>query len=128
MESKYKERAKELCSTLFEEPCNWEDNSIESDFLILMCQLAEEVEKVYRDPLMFGEEGSIQRVYTKAYVEELLQKQRELSVEHATIDWYEYVDEEENFILNEKKVDPCHSNDSFRINENSILNAKLKIE
>jgi hypothetical protein len=70
----------------------------------------EEVEKVYRDPLMFGEEGSIQRVYTKAYVEELLQKQRELCSEQA---------------------EPCMEFDGYKdypsVDKDSILNAKLKI-
>jgi hypothetical protein len=133
MESKYKERAKQLCSSLFEKPCNWEENSIENDFLILMCQLAEEVEKVYKDPLMFGEEGSIQRVYSQAYVEELLEKQRELcdkvDTENTTKRWKAAKELYEN-LYGELKGDDEENLLSILVfnDENNILNAKLKID
>ena len=126
--SKYETRAKELVSTLFEgEDCTWEEDSIENDFLKLMLQLAEEVE--YSTNVEWIKSMKNSNIYTKERVEELLQKQRELCVEEAIVDWYEYdEDKEETFILNEKKVNPCRSNDSFRVNKESILNAKLKID
>jgi hypothetical protein len=110
MESKYKERAWDLLI----ETCNTENNEVHDDVervLIAMCQLAEEVEKVYRDPLMFGEEGSIQKVYSKAYVEELLQKQRELTSKKI----------EEAFIEENGDINPL-------LLAFVCLNEKLKIE
>jgi len=123
MESKYKERADEILSAHLIPMLNRAQGSYvelekmketpEWDCTIAaMCQLAEEVEKVYRDPLMFGEEGSIQRVYTKAYVEELLQEQRELSAEHAEA----YIEEYKG------------GDEQAYVDKDSILNAKLKIK
>lgn len=109
MENKYKERATKL---LLQHSFTNNGRIYEQKEWIVeaMCQLAEEVEKVYKDLLIFGEGGSIQKVYSKAYVEELLQKQRELCVRSAKI---------------------YKSKQDYRydgIDEDSILNAKLKID
>jgi hypothetical protein len=112
MESKYKERAEEILKMNICIDVIGEDTSTYAYTIKAMCQLAEEVEKVYRDPLMFGEEGSIQKVYSKAYVEELLQKQRELCLETVKSDAMKLYDSD---------VPDCWDGDS-------ILNAKLKID
>jgi hypothetical protein len=121
MESKYKERTEII---LFEErgvSYNKDGECLEhkSLFIEAMCQLAEEVEKVYKDQLMFGEDGSIQKVYSKVYVEELLQKQRELCAESAKI---KYLSDE---YLKQANI---RQGENYYVSKNSILNAKLKID
>ena len=135
--SKYETRAKELVSTLFEgEDCTWEEDSIESDFLKLMLQLAEEVE--YSTNVEWIKSMKNSNIYTKERVEELLQKQRELCAKVAVcgFDIYTIVDGEEHFAPVYKKTiyddDYKYNNfdsmPSISVDEDSILNAKLKIE
>ena len=123
MKSKYKERAKEILLAHTDEYLTSTINAkMDSKILEAMCQLAEEVEKVYKDPLMFGEEGSIQRVYSKAYVEELLQKQRELcsrKAKHGCTRSKKEVPKGQYFNLS-----PLY----YFLDKDSILNAKLKID
>ena len=99
--SKYETRAKELVSTVFEgEDCTWEEESIENDFLKLMLQLAEEVE--YSTNVEWIKSMKNSNIYTKERVEELLQKQRELSIDRlftlgitfCTIKSYEGIEKE----------------------------------
>jgi hypothetical protein len=135
MESKYKERAIELLiqkeillnkdlNTHFNLNLTRDTHVATTKWIVdAMCQLAEEVEKVYKDPLMFGEEGSIQRVYSRAYVEELLEKQRELSAEKADM-----CDENGNTISTLYMYDEHTREIEWTVNKDSIKNAKLKID
>jgi hypothetical protein len=79
MESKYKERVVNLFE-VYKNLYHFEEGSPEylidkEDFIEVMCQLAEEVEKEVVDQFL-GNPGYIW--YTKEQAEELLQKQREL--------------------------------------------------
>jgi hypothetical protein len=131
MNSKYRERAVALLNTQFEKNFNkpiyeWKDSK--ENVLETMCQLAEEVEtstkKVYVDFITAMTDGTL---FTKERVEELLQQQRELSAKKATpqldkncsVCSYPYIDLSKHFKYIGTAI--------VTVNENSILNAKLKI-
>ena len=124
--SKYEIRAKELCSTLFEgEDCTWEEDSIENDFLKLMLQLSEEVE--YSTNVEWIKSMKNSNIYTKERVEELLQKQRELTLGKATVCLRKYGEDitEEDY---GQEVASEIEQEYWGIYAQSILNAKLKID
>ena len=124
--NKYETRAKELVSTLFEgEPCTWEEDSIENDFLKLMLQLAEEVE--YSTNVEWIKSMKNSNIYTKERVEELLQKQRELTLGKATVCLRKYGKDitEEDY---GQEVASEIEQEYWGIYAQSILNAKLKID
>ena len=124
--NKYETRAKELCSTLFEgEDCTWEEDSIESDFLKLMLQLAEEVE--YSTNVEWIKSMKNSNIYTKERVEELLQKQRELCAEKSEILEVKSEFTKGKGLKNIKQYAFGNNNKNIIVNKNSILNAKLKI-
>ena len=84
MESKYKERAKELLKESITDSSGYIcRNYNESDLIIIMCQLAEEVElettRLCSDTGLDLLINQAKTMYTREQVEELLQKQRELS-------------------------------------------------
>jgi hypothetical protein len=107
MESKYKERAKEIIDSYLTLG-GFLSSAQGFDVLqTLMCQLAEEVEKNLAKKL--DTTLKVNKLYTKKQVEELLQKQRELCNKEAYC--------EEGVI-----------GYTWQVNENSILNAKLKID
>lgn len=105
--SKYKERAKKLVEDIMF--VNHFSKEEERELLQAMCQLAEEVEKQYKNPMTFDANThqvtinplfrSDSVYYSRKEMEELLQKQREL----------------------------CATEDN-RINASTIRNAKLKID
>jgi len=118
MESKYKERAKELLKESITDSngdiCR---NYNESDLIIIMCQLAEEVELKTTEVCSDTEAldllmSQIKTMYTKEQVEELLQKQRELCAKSVLP-----YDALTNKV---REID--------QIAERDILNAKLKID
>jgi hypothetical protein len=82
MENKYYDVAKIIVDTteFFDGKGNIFPN--EETVISIMCQLAEKVESFIKQPLSFDSEtGKINRLFTEEYVEELLEKQRELSAQ-----------------------------------------------
>lgn len=114
--SKYKDRANEILESIANK--NTDENGERIYYLWevekAMCQLAEEVEITTYNTLIKSKvigklEAMVnQPYYTKQQVEELLQKQRELCVKEATT-----IHLGNNFVI---------------VDDNSILNARLKID
>jgi hypothetical protein len=112
MESKYKERANELL--LIHTNKYLITSIMDSKIINAMCQLAEEVNK--ENFINFIRTVDL---YSKEQVEELLERQRELSIANAKIDYNSF------FFKDGEKC--LFKTDTF-VNKDSILNAKLKIE
>lgn len=131
MESKYYNNAKKIIdSTKFYDGIG---NVFPNEAVIIsiMCQLAEEVENeqfhiAYRKILTENAMPSQEFKYSKPQVEELLQKQRELSAESADV---EVIDHEEWEAKNLPPKDGTYVIlPIYGVDEDSILDAKLKFD
>ena len=129
MESKYKERAEKLLKFVEYSAKNTDGKY---SYLVAMCELAEEVElettRLCSDTGLDLLINQAKTMYTREQVEELLEKQRELSAEKAkfygkNIDAPDLNEWELNNLLEEESYDI-----TILIDTHSILNAKLKID
>lgn len=127
MESKYKERADELLKeTITDSNGDICKNYSKSDIIEAMCELAEEVEQQYKNPMTFDANThqvtinplfrSDSVYYSRKEVEELLQKQKELFL-NETLEYLSNVDysNKSNYTVTEAIYD-------------AFQDAKLKID
>ncbi|MCK9429304.1 MAG: hypothetical protein M0R17_04820 [Candidatus Omnitrophica bacterium] len=127
--SKYKERALQILNEVYDKGyrSNYKTNYHEQCCIEAMCQLAEEVEKEFINKVTSeGKDLVIKYGYTKEQVEELLQKQRELSSKNAKLILFTPFSQETDG--DSVRSFHVHDNLTIDIDEYSILNAKLKID